>query len=116
MLLSHRKRFLYSKTFKTAGTSVESFFERWCMPEGEWTFAHARDEYVSNAGIIGYRGPEPAGGRRWWGHMTAAEIRERAGAAIFDAYFKFCVVRNPFDKAVSAFHFLAGRAGLEAQL
>lgn len=35
MLISHRKRFIFTKTAKTAGTSVESYFEQYCMPEGE---------------------------------------------------------------------------------
>ena len=40
MLISHRKQFIYTKTAKTAGTSVESYFEKYCMPEGKWQFSH----------------------------------------------------------------------------
>ena len=36
MLISHRKQFIYTKTYKTAGTSVEVYFEPYCMQEGEW--------------------------------------------------------------------------------
>ena len=59
MLISHRKRFIYTKTVKTAGTSVESYFEPYCMREGEWSFSHSRAEYVSEAGIVGIRTGEP---------------------------------------------------------
>jgi hypothetical protein len=47
MLISHRKRFIFFKTSKTAGTSVESFFEKFCYAEGEWKFSHAREETIS---------------------------------------------------------------------
>lgn len=104
MLVSHRKRFIYTKTMKTAGTSVEAYFERWCLPEGAWSPAHYRDESVTEAGIVGYRGPDPSG-CRWFNHMPAAEIRRGVGEETWNSYFKFCVVRNPYDRLVSAFHF-----------
>jgi hypothetical protein len=76
------------------------------MPENEWTFSHAREAYVGSTGIIGYRGSE-AKGQLWYNHLSAREIKNQIGAAIWDAYFKFCVIRNPFDRMVSAFHFAA---------
>ncbi|MBU3751200.1 MAG: sulfotransferase family protein [Mycobacterium sp.] len=108
MLVSHRHRFIYTKTAKTGGTSVESFFERFCMPDGAWTQLHGRDEYVSEHGIIGYRGSEPPYGTTWWNHMPASRIKAEVGAAVWDSYFKFCVVRNPFEKCISAFCFQGG--------
>lgn len=104
MLVSHRKKFIYTKTVKTASTSVESYFEPYCMADGQWTFAHHRDQYVGAEGIVGYRGPDAAG-KVWFNHMSAAEIRSRVGAEVWAAYYKFCVVRNPFDKLVSWFYF-----------
>lgn len=103
MLISHRKKFIYTKTVKTAGTSVESYFEKYCMGEGEWSFTHARGEYVSEHGVIGYRGSN-ASGTTWRNHMPAAEIKAKVGQHVWNEYFKFCVVRNPFDKLVSGFH------------
>jgi hypothetical protein len=105
MLISHRKQFIYTKTAKTAGTSVESYFERYCMAEGSWDFRRSRDERVSSEGIIGYRGDNPDR-NQWWNHMSASEIRQKIGHPIWNQYFKFCVIRNPFDKLVSAFYFL----------
>lgn len=104
MLVSHRFKFIYTKTSKTAGTSVESYFESCCMPEGQWTPAHYRPEYVSDSGIIGSRG-EGISGLKWWNHMPAEQIRHRVGEAVWSSYFKFCVIRNPFDKAISAFFY-----------
>jgi hypothetical protein len=75
------------------------------MAEGEWTQAHARDEYSTASGIIGFRGTSPPREAMWWNHMPARMIRERLGMAAWSSYFKFCVVRNPFDKAISNFYF-----------
>ncbi|RWM43344.1 MAG: sulfotransferase [Mesorhizobium sp.] len=36
-------------------------------------------------------------------HLTAAQIRSEIGAETFDSMFKFSLVRNPWDKAVSQF-------------
>lgn len=119
MLVSHRKHFIYTKTSKTGGTSVESYFEKYCMPEGEWTFSHGRDEYVSEAGIVGYRGSDMKG-KKWFNHMSAEAIRKQLGPSLWDKYFKFCVIRNPFDKLVSTFYFheynKRGLPKLKAQL
>ncbi len=103
MLISHRKQFIFTKTKKTAGTSVESYFELYCMPDGEWEQVHARDEYVSEAGIIGYRGSSRSAAK-WYHHMSAASIRDLIGREIWDSYYKFTVIRNPFDKLVSGFY------------
>jgi hypothetical protein len=104
MLISHRHRFIYTKTSKTASTSVESYFEPFCMPEGTWQQSHERQAMETEAGVVGFRG-ENSKGQKWHGHMAAAQIRDQIGKEIWDNYFKFCVIRDPFDKAVSAFHF-----------
>lgn len=104
MLVSHRKRFIYTKTVKTAGTSVEAYFEPYCVPEGTWTFSHDCDEYVGETGIVGRRGKNRKG-EDWFNHMAAETIKEQVGDRTWNDYFKFCVIRNPFDKLVSAFHY-----------
>ncbi|MDG2424756.1 MAG: hypothetical protein P8M22_12360 [Phycisphaerales bacterium] len=108
MLVSHRKKFIATKGKKTAGTSVESFFERYCMPEGEWVPQHRCPEHVSESGIIGFRGRN-AKASTWRNHMSAREIRDLLGQDIWDEYYKFTVIRNPFDKMVSFFHWLEKR-------
>jgi hypothetical protein len=75
------------------------------MPEGEWSFSHFRDEYASEAGIIGCRGFKRTAESQWWNHMPAALIREKLGEATWSNYFKFCAIRNPYDKVLSAFYY-----------
>jgi len=111
MLVSHRYKFIYTKTAKTGGTSVESYFEKYCMAEGEWVQLHERDEYVSKYGIIGYRGAEPPIETKYVNHMSALKIKDLLGDDCWSRYLKFCVVRNPFDKAVSEFFFRIQKSG-----
>lgn len=36
--------------------------------------------------------------------MSAAELLPLLGREVFDAYYKFCIERNPFDRIISAYH------------
>lgn len=104
MLVSHRKKFIYFKSYKTAGTSVESYLEKYCFPEGEWEELHDRDETVTDAGIVGFRGKDRPASARFFNHMPAAVVRERVPRNVWNSYLKIVNVRNPFDKAVSSFY------------
>lgn len=114
MLVSHRNQFIFIKTVKTAGTSVESYFEPYCMFDGEWTPSHARNEYVSEAGIVGKRAQRHHKSRlkrqmsrpKYRHHASASEIKRLVGDDVWNAYFKFTAVRNPFDKVVSKYLFM----------
>lgn len=110
MLVSHRKQFIYLKTVKTGGTSVESYFEPYCMRDGEWQQTHSRDEYESEAGIVGYRGADGKG-KRFFNHISANALRVILPEEIWENYFKFAVVRDPFDKQISAFFFFVSKQG-----
>jgi hypothetical protein len=104
MLISHVRKFIYLKTIKTGGTSVEIYFEPWCVDPGKRAEdRHFRDAESSRWGVVGSRGEQnhPI----WHNHAPASQIRELIGEALWLDYYKFCVVRNPFDKVVSAFWF-----------
>jgi len=103
MLISHRKKFIFTKTAKTAGTSVEVYFEKYCLPEGEWEFAHSRESYVGDSGVVGFRGSD-VNGQLWYNHMSSKQIKAQIGDEIWNGYFKFTIVRNPFDKMLSKFY------------
>jgi hypothetical protein len=105
VLISHVHKFIYLKTRKTGGTSVEIYFERHCLdPALPYQELHGRDQEVSKWGIIGARGAG-ANTRTWYNHMRASRIRDLMGPTLWNEYYKFCVVRNPFDKVVSRFWF-----------
>ena len=103
VLISHRKSFIYIKTAKTASTSVEAYFEKYCLdPNEKYEQIHLRQINISEFGIIGYRGAGKSD-NRFFNHMSASEIKDRIGDDKFNKYFKFCVIRNPYDKMVSKY-------------
>lgn len=111
MLVSHRRRFIYLKTTKTAGTSVEVLFERECLPEGAYQGpAHDSIERETEAGIVGARmNGVKQPGTQWLPHMPALALKAKIGPKIWDDYLKFCVIRNPFDRTVSLWWWLLGK-------
>ena len=112
VLVSHPHRFIFLKTSKTAGTSVEMALEHACAPDGH-VAVEKTPTRMSKYGIIGSRiwphemPPEPAAEPGMWvNHKTAKDIKTDLGAERFDRYIKITTVRNPFDRCVSAFHWL----------
>ncbi|MGQ0742390.1 MAG: hypothetical protein ACT4OG_08895 [Alphaproteobacteria bacterium] len=137
MILSHRHRLIFIKTSKTAGTSIELALEPICGPEDVCAGLHKHAGRRSGrADEYGYRARNYRGlfvprwnpdrpwrqferdlydlwrGRKFYNHMSAFEVRARAGRQVFDSYFKFCFERNPWDKAVSQFFWEKGKPGV----
>lgn len=122
MIVCNTHRFIFLKTSKTAGTSVEIALSRHCSAGDIVTPVTPRDERVRHEaggrGPMGYAAPigEHSAGdlwrlitrgrrrRRFYNHMPAAEARTRLPAGVWDRAFKFCVARNPWDRAVSYYY------------
>ena len=103
MLISHRHRFIFIKTVKTAGTSVEGFLEPFCCPPGH-VVQHWTPTLIFEEGVVGSRWPQnDREDHGFYNHMPASEIRERC--PFFDSYTRLTTVRDPYDRAVSYFHF-----------
>lgn len=106
MLVSHSKKFIYIKTVKTAGTSVEVALQDLCMPPNGKLVKkdRASEAHISEYGIVGARG---LGSKeeKWYNHMPAQKIREYLPEETWANYTKICNIRNPWDKVVSWFHF-----------
>jgi hypothetical protein len=109
VLVSFQNEFIYTKTEKTAGTSVEIFFEPYCLPPGGYQEVQFRPETVTDYGVVGHRGPDMPSDTIWYNHMPAERIRNYLGHDVWNQFFKFCVVRNPFDKLVSMYFFHRSR-------
>ena len=122
MIISHRHRFIFIKTMKTAGTSLEICLSGICGPEDVITPISTADERTRKA--LGFRGPQndrvplasytkrdwarfflQRRAQRFYNHMPIREFQPYLQPDEYRDYFKFAVERNPYDKLISAFHF-----------
>jgi hypothetical protein len=122
VIVSHRHKFVFMKTRKTAGTSVEIALSRMCGPEDIITPNLPEDEQLRQE--LGGLGPQhhhrplrlytpkaiavwAVKGRRpiLYDHMPAKKVRSVIGREAWDSYYKFAVERNPWDAAVSYYYF-----------
>jgi len=122
MIVSHSHRFIFIKTKKVAGTSVELFLSQFCgeddilttlgpdekLREGlgarnYWVFGHRRRNRLARIWwtLLG-RMANAYGG--FYPHMPAHEIKRLLGSEIWNSYFKFTIERNPWDRQVSLYH------------
>lgn len=104
MLVSHKHNFIYTKTVKTAGSTVEAYFEKYCREDNKKVLT-LNDQQVSETGIVGFKGRRKRRNIQWYHHMPAEKIKKQLGNNVWDSYFKFTVVRNPFDQLVSYYFF-----------
>jgi len=88
---------------KTASTSVEIFFQKYCSNKKIIRSETSIQQEITPVGIIGSRGKNFNNSDLFYNHMPAFDVRNKLGKKIFDEYFKFCTIRNPFAKTVSRF-------------
>lgn len=98
-MISHRHQCIFVHIPKCGGSSVEEIL--WPEPR------HVHDLWMGF--LDRYHNKYQTGGLQ---HLLARQIRQEVGPHVFDAYFKFAFVRDPFDKAVSQYHYMRGRDDL----
>lgn len=115
MIVSHKYKFIFIKNYKTAGSSIESYLHPYLGDDdiiaqtedylgknnfGEFNDIHEIYGYLPQKSVEKkYRGQ-----MRYYPHMPIWLIQKRLPERVFNEYFKFCVIRNPYDLLISAFH------------
>jgi hypothetical protein len=120
MIICHQHKFIFLKTRKTAGTSIETALANYCDDGDVITALSDEDEAArSDSGVrsaqnlkvpISKYGPSEVvrllkGERtRFYNHIPATDIARFVPDLTWREYFVFCVERNPFDRAISQYH------------
>ncbi len=108
-IISHRHKFIFVRPRKVAGTSLEISLSR-CLGEDdiiglELEFDRDMDEdYFSSV----HARNRDRTGTLYASHDLPDEIRKKVGEDVWAEYFKFTVVRNPWDLFVSYLHYKFG--------
>ncbi len=121
MIISHKHKFIFLKTRKTAGTSIEIALSQFCGPDDIITAIEPKDEALRQE--LGFPGPQNNNipwkhynlstwvsllkKRRFTklkSHIYAGWARDIVGENLWNSYFKFSFERNPFDKAISRYY------------
>jgi len=100
MIISHSHKFIFIKSHKTAGTSVEAALTEYCSgndivtPLLDYSFnRNEKGEWIHRSMNAG----------DFHQHDDALNIKNNLPAEIWDNYYKFSITRNPWDRAVSFF-------------
>ena len=121
MIVSHKYKFIFIKTHKTAGSSMEMALAPLCGPDDIVTpmesnvdsgiprnyheqhllgRAYAASRWVRKC----INRHSPLIGKWYYEHMPASRVRELVGDDIWNSYHKFCFERNPWEKVVSYYN------------
>ena len=82
MVICHAKKCIFIHIPKTAGTSIEQFI---------------KDKNNNSITYLGVRG------NRSMHHFSAIELKME-NVSFFDSYYKFSIVRNPYDRLLSEYY------------
>jgi len=112
LLISHKHKFIFLKTPKTAGTTTEIILSTICGGEDIITPVTKKDEQLRrNFGGRKAQNFRPSLWRKikgerfyFYNHIGAADVFAQVNSETWASYTKFCFVRNPWDQVVSGYY------------
>jgi len=134
MIISHKYKFIFIKTRKTAGTSLEVFLSGLCDSDDIVTPIYPHVEPHRARNHKGFWNPIPdimrtrsikelaqvgrnvLMGDKFYNHIDGSLVKSRIDESVWNSYFKFCIERNPWDKTLSHFHMIKDRTNSELSL
>lgn len=100
MIISHSHKFIFIKPWKTAGTSIEAALSQYCSNNDIVT---SLGDYWFNRDESGKWVHQAMNEEGFKQHDDALTIKNKIPPEVWDNYFKFSMVRNPWDRALSSF-------------
>ena len=110
MLISSKHNFIFVHIYKCGGTSVSSAL----VPYANLRFRFTYQWLISRkivALVERTLGIQSMGQQIFTGfhkHASAAEIRRRLGPDLYDSYYSFSFVRNPYSLVSSLYRYISG--------
>jgi hypothetical protein len=103
MIVSHKYRFIFLRTEKTASSSLQNAL-RGMLDEIDLQAEMSRPAWAKFFPI--HHGALLRHFPKWFGlhtHASASQVRSVLGRRLFNNYYKFAVERNPWDRQVSLY-------------
>jgi len=121
MIISFKHKFIFIKNYKTAGSSIETYLYNFLssgdIAVGTVDFKGINDKYKFTDPSLFYYFEQSEAykqkNKAFFAHMPAWLLKKRLRAFqdifnfeknIFSKFYKFSVIRNPFDLVVSDYH------------